>query len=79
MRDNIAQFAFTKNSTPAGKHFFRLSKDGFVLATSRKYTTPLLLAKGIDEIVRTIAVAQVLDFSENEFVFPDEEVAEEVA
>lgn len=77
MRDNIALFAFTKNSTPAGKHFFRLSKDGFVLATSRKYTTPLLLSKGIDEITRSIAIAQVLDFSENEFVFPDEELAEE--
>jgi hypothetical protein len=42
-----------------------------VIATSRKYTTPLLLQKGIDEISRTAAKSDVLDFSVNEFVCPD--------
>jgi hypothetical protein len=42
-----------------------------VIATSRKYTTPLLLQKGIDEISRTAAKSDVLDFSVNEFVFLD--------
>jgi hypothetical protein len=42
-----------------------------VIATSRKYTKPLLLQKGIDEISRTAAKFYVLDFSVNEFVFPD--------
>lgn len=73
IRDNITEFTFTRNSTPAGKHFFRLSKTGLVLATSRKYSTPLLLGKGIDEIMRSIIKAEILDFSENEFVFPDAE------
>ena len=73
VRDNIAVFAFTKNSTPAGKHFFRLNKDGFVLATSRKYSTPLSLQKGIDEIIKYVPTAETLDFSENDFVFPDAE------
>jgi hypothetical protein len=41
------------------------------MATSRKYTTPLLLQKGIDEINRTAAKSDVLDFSVHEFVFPD--------
>jgi hypothetical protein len=45
--------------------------DDSVIATSRKYTTPLLLQKGIDEISRTAAKSDVLDFSVNEFVFPD--------
>lgn len=71
IRDNFAQFAITKNSAPSGKHFFRMSKDGLVLATSRKYTTPLLLEKGISEIERFLHRAEVLDFSENELVFPD--------
>jgi len=73
MCDNIALFTFTKNSTPAGKHFFRLSKDGFVLATSRKYATPLSLQKGIDEVIKYLPIAETLDFSENDFVFPDAE------
>jgi hypothetical protein len=45
--------------------------DETVIATSRKYTTPLLLEKGIDEIIRTAVKSDVLDFTMNEFVFPD--------
>lgn len=71
IRDDFSQFSITRNTAASGKHFFRLSKDGFVLATSRKYTTPLLLAKGIGEIERFLHRAEVLDFSENEFAFPD--------
>ena len=73
IRNNIGQFTFRKNSTPSGKHFFRLSKDGFILATSRKYSTELRLQKGIDEIIKYVLTAEILDFSENEFVFPDEQ------
>ncbi|MFP9097601.1 DUF1508 domain-containing protein [Flavobacterium sp. RHBU_24] len=73
MRDSITLFTFTKNSTPAGKHFFRISKDGLVLATSRKYATPLSLQKGIDEVIKYLPPAETLDFSENDFVFPDAE------
>ena len=72
IRENITQFAFTKNATASGKYFFRLSKGGLVLATSRKYSTPLMLAKGIDEILTYLPKSEILDFSENEFVFPDE-------
>ena len=71
IRENIERFAFTKNATASGKYFFRLSKDGLVLATSRKYSTPLMLAKGIDEIHKYLPKAEILDFSENEFAFPD--------
>ncbi|HYD91251.1 MAG TPA: YegP family protein [Flavobacterium sp.] len=76
IRENLGQFAFTKNATASGKHFFRLSKDGLVLATSRKYSTPLMLAKGIDEIHKYLPKAEILDFSEGEFVFPDDIAAE---
>ncbi|QEE49018.1 DUF1508 domain-containing protein [Flavobacterium alkalisoli] len=70
---DISQFTFRKNSTPSGKHFFRLSKDGFILATSRKYSTPLMLQKGIDEITKYVLTAEILDFSADESIFPPEE------
>ena len=70
MRADLAQFAFTKNKTAAGKYFFRLSKDGLVLATSRKFTTELGIKKGIDDIMKYLPKGETLDFSEGEFVFP---------
>ena len=70
IRDNLDIFTFTKIKAAGGKFVFRLSKDGLVLATSRKYTTEGLLQKGIDEIVKYVSVAETLDFSENE-IFPD--------
>lgn len=73
IRDHIEVFTFTKKSTASGKYFFRLSKGGLVLATSRKYSTELSLSKGIDEIIKYVPKAETLDFSENEFVFSDAE------
>lgn len=73
IRENIAHFAFTRNGTPSGKYFFRLSKGGLVLATSRKYSTELRFQKGIDEILKYVPSAEILDFSDNDFVFPDAE------
>jgi len=69
---HIHQFSFRKKSTPSGKHYFRLIKGGFVLATSRKYSTSLMLSKGIDEILKYVPEAETLDFSENDNVFQDE-------
>ncbi|MCM5662156.1 YegP family protein [Galbibacter mesophilus] len=76
IRQQPEMFTFTRKSTPSGKHFFRLSKGGLVLATSRKYSTPRMLEKGIDEIVKYVAAAETLDFSENEDVFAEEEASE---
>lgn len=73
IKENISLFSFTKNSTPSGKYFFRLSKDGLVLATSRKFSTELMLQKGVSSILKYVARAEILDFSENDFVFPDAE------
>jgi len=70
IRDSIEQFAFTKNGTASGKYFFRLSKGGLVLATSRKYSTELSLKKGINEIMKYVSRAEILDFSDGAFVFP---------
>lgn len=68
---NVTAFGFTKVRNAGGKYFFRLSREGLVLANSRKFTTELRLQKGIDEIVKYVSKSETLDFSENEFVFPD--------
>ena len=46
-------------------------------ATIRKYTTELLLQKGIKEIVTYASRSEILDFSSNESIFEDEEVVED--
>lgn len=65
----LAEFLNFKSSS--GKFYFKLMLDGNHFATSRKYTTALRLQKGIDEIVRYGANSEVLDFSENDFIFSD--------
>ena len=73
IKDNISLFAFTKNRSAAGKYFFRLSKGGLVLATSRKFSTELSIQKGINDIVKYIDRSETLDFSEDTLVFPPAE------
>ena len=71
IKSNLEKYSYVKARAANGKYFFKMILDDTVMATSRKYTTPLLLQKGIDEISRTAAKSDVLDFSVNEFVFPD--------
>ena len=68
---NIEKYTYVKSRAANGKYFFKMMLDEIVIATSRKYTTPLLLEKGINEIIRTSVKSDVLDFSMNEFVFED--------
>jgi uncharacterized protein YegP (UPF0339 family) len=71
IKSNPEKYTYVKARAANGKYFFKMMLDDSVIASSRKYTTPLLLQKGIDEISRTAAKSDVLDFSVNEFVFPD--------
>ncbi|WP_297508811.1 DUF1508 domain-containing protein [Flavobacterium sp.] len=75
IQNHTESFSFTKIKASGGKLFFRISKDGLVLATSRKYTTERLLQKGIDEILRNVAQSEVLDFTELDPIFPIEEIS----
>ena len=68
---DIEKYTYVKARAANGKYFFKMVLDETVIATSRKYSTPLLLAKGIDEVIRTAVKSDVLDFTMNEFVFPD--------
>ena len=71
IQDNISNFTFTKMKNPSGKYFFRISKGGLVLASSRKFSTERMLLKGIDQIMKYIETAETLDFSENKPLFSD--------
>lgn len=75
---NIDQARFLKFKGSGGKYFFKLMLGEVHFATSRKYTTELLLQKGIKEIVTYGSRSEVLDFSSSESIFEDEEVGEEV-
>ncbi len=66
---DISQFTISKIRQGSGKHFFRVSKDGLVLANSRKFTTELLMLKGLNDFQNTVATAETLDFSNEIDVF----------
>ena len=70
---NIDQAKFLKFKGSGGKYFFKLMLGEVHFATSRKYTTELLLQKGVKEIVLYASKAEILDFSSNEMIFEDEE------
>ncbi|MEL1253255.1 DUF1508 domain-containing protein [Flavobacterium sp. DGU38] len=74
---NIELAKFLKFKGSGGKYFFKLMLGDIHFATSRKYTTELLLQKGIKEIVTYASKAEILDFSSNELVFEDEIAVED--
>lgn len=63
--------SYVKFKTSKGKFFFRVVVDNKVIAVSRKYSTELMVQKGIDEIVKYGSKAEILDFANNGFVFPE--------
>ena len=71
IKANVEKYTYVKARAANGKYFFKMMLEDTIIASSRKYTTPLLLQKGIDEILLTAAKSDLLDFSVNEFVFPD--------
>ncbi len=75
LNTELAKFLKFKGS--GGKYFFKLMLGEVHFATSRKYTTELLLQKGIKEIVTYASRAEILDFSSNDLIFEDEEVVED--
>ena len=73
LKKNIDTVFFMKFKSKNGKMYFKVILNEKEIASSRKYTTPLLLQKGIDEIIRTISKSEVLDFTNQDFVFPSAE------
>lgn len=77
LQNDLSSFTFRKARTGSGKYFFRITRGGLVLATSRKFTTERLLQKGIDQFMNYGLIAETLDFSVNEDVFADAEALSE--
>jgi uncharacterized protein YegP (UPF0339 family) len=74
---NIELARFLKFKGSGGKYFFKLMLGEIHFATSRKYTTELLLQKGIKEIVTYASKSEILDFSSSDSIFEDEVVVED--
>ncbi|HSD08821.1 MAG TPA: hypothetical protein VLC96_16350 [Flavobacterium sp.] len=70
-KSNVNLATFEKQRSTGGKYFFKLFLDGAPFALSRKYTTELRVQKGIDEIIKSASVSEILDFSDNDMVFMD--------
>ena len=71
VKNNIEAVFFFFFKSKNGKLYFKMILDEKEIAVSRKYTTQLLMEKGINEIIRSFAVSEVLDFSSQDFAFPD--------
>lgn len=69
----IEQVIFMRFRSPRGKFYFKIILDKTEVAKSRQYTTQLLMQKGIDEIMRSLSVSEVLDFSASDDIFPPAE------
>jgi uncharacterized protein YegP (UPF0339 family) len=66
---NIEHALFLKSKSSKGKYFFRLLINDKQLAISRKYATQLMIEKGIIEISKYVTKSEILDFSNNDFIF----------
>lgn len=73
LKKSIEKVFFMKFKSKNGKLYFKLILNEREVAVSRKYTTPLLMQKGIDEIMRSISKAEILDFSNQDLIFPPAE------
>ncbi len=76
-KQTIDTAEFLKFKSSGGKYFFKLIFEGKHFATSRKYSTALMLQKGVNEILKYGSVAEILDFTDNVSVFEEESVEEE--
>ena len=71
IRQSSELLQFDRHKTTSGKFYFKVTVNEILLATSRRYTTELRVLKGIDEVKRDMLKAEILDFSNQTFVFPD--------
>lgn len=71
LKISLENCTFMKFKSSSGKFFFKLIIEEREIAVSRKYSTQLMLEKGIDEIYKYASKSETLDFSSDTFVFPD--------
>ena len=71
LKENVSSASFFKSKSSSGKFFFRLIINSKQFAVSRKYSTLLMLEKGINDIIKYSIKSEIIDFSTNDFVFED--------
>lgn len=70
LKSNVDQLVFMKFKTSKGKLYFKMILSNKEIATSRRYSTILLLEKGISDVIKYAPLSECLDFSSQNFVFP---------
>lgn len=71
-KNSLDTVTFIKVRTAGGKYYFKILLEEAHFATSRKYTTELMLQKGIKEVLLYSQKSEILDFSFNNFSFSDD-------
>ncbi len=69
LQKKLENLVFMRFRSGNGKFFFRMILNEQQIAISRKYSTQLLLEKGINEILKYGEMAEILDFSADEDIF----------
>ena len=67
LKKNFSSLNYIKYKTPAGKLYFKVVVNDFVIGTSRKFTTPLLMEKGMSDFQKNFLNSEILDFTDNIF------------
>ena len=71
LKSSAENFSFLKFKTSRGKYFFKIILDEKIFAASRKYSTELMMQKGINEIIKYISKSEILDFANEDIIFGD--------
>ncbi|UUV20380.1 hypothetical protein MG290_05560 [Flavobacterium sp. CBA20B-1] len=74
LKRNFTIIQFIHYKTPSGKLFFKVNLNDHILGVSRKFTTPLLMEKGLNDLKNNFIRSEVLDFTEDVFEMLPEEV-----
>lgn len=72
LKRNFSSIEYVRYKTPSGKLYFKISVNEHLLGSSRKFTTPLLMEKGLNDFKSYFTISEVLDFTEDVFeTFPE--------
>ncbi|WP_162127147.1 DUF1508 domain-containing protein [Flavobacterium phycosphaerae] len=71
LRLSLGGCNYLRFKTSKGKCFFKMMLGERIIATSRRYSTELMMRKGIEEIIKYASKAEVLDFSAGDSIFSD--------
>lgn len=74
IKRNFSIISFVYYKTPSGKLFFKVNVNDHILGVSRKFTTPLLMEKGVNDLKNNFLASEVLDFTEDVFSSLNEDI-----